>query len=54
MDRAEVKYPNCTKLVSRDPVTGKGGVYNFVTKRAMCKGYKSRVTWTQVETGSSF
>ena len=32
---------------------GKGGIYNFVTKRALCKGNNSRVTWTQVETGSA-
>ena len=53
MDRAEVKYSTVQNWYPGDPVTGKGGVYNFVTKRAMCKGYKSRVTWTQVETGSA-
>ena len=35
------------------PETGQGGVYNFVTKRGKCKGYRSRITWTQVETGSA-
>ena len=53
MDSAEVKYSTVQNWYPGDPVTGKGGVYNFVTKRAMCKGYKSRVTWTQVETGSA-
>ena len=52
-DRAEVKYSTLQNWYPGDPETGKGGVYNFVTKRAMCKGYKSRVTWTQVETGSA-
>ena len=52
-DRAEVKYSTVQNWYPGDPETGKGGVYNFVTKRAMCKGYKSRVTWTQVETGSA-
>ena len=52
-DRAEVKYSTVQNWYPGDPVTGKGGVYNFVTKRALCKGYKSRVTWTQVETGSA-
>ena len=32
---------------------GKGGIYNFVTKRAECRGARSKVTWTQVETGSA-
>jgi len=52
-DRAEVKYSTVQNWYPGDPVTGKGGVYNFVTKRALCKGFKSRVTWTQVETGSA-
>jgi len=52
-DRAEVKYSTVQNWYPGDPETGKGGVYNFVTKRALCKGYKSRVTWTQVETGSA-
>ena len=52
-DRAEVKYSTVQNWYPGDPETGKGGVYNFVTKRALCKGFKSRVTWTQVETGSA-
>lgn len=53
MDRAEVKYSTVQNWYPGDPETGKGGVYNFVTKRGKCKGYRSRITWTQVETGSS-
>ena len=53
MDRAEVKYSTVQNWYPGDPETGKGGVYNFVTKRGKCKGYKSRITWTQVETGSA-
>ena len=52
-DRAEVKYSTIQNWYPGDPETGKGGVYNFVTKRGLCKGYKSRITWTQLETGSS-
>jgi Fe-S cluster assembly protein SufB len=36
-----------------DPKTGKGGIYNFVTKRGACRGANSKITWTQVETGSA-
>ena len=32
---------------------GKGGIYNFVTKRGKCQGYRSKISWTQVETGSA-
>jgi Fe-S cluster assembly protein SufB len=53
MDRAEVKYSTIQNWYPGDPETGKGGVYNFVTKRGKCKGYKSRITWTQLETGSA-
>jgi Fe-S cluster assembly protein SufB len=53
MDRAEVKYSTVQNWYPGDPETGKGGVYNFVTKRGKCKGYRSRITWTQVETGSA-
>ncbi len=52
-ERAEVKYSTVQNWYPGDPKTGKGGVYNFVTKRGLCKGYKSRITWTQVETGSA-
>jgi Fe-S cluster assembly protein SufB len=49
---AEVKYSTVQNWYPGDK-EGKGGVYNFVTKRAMCEGYKSKVSWTQVETGSA-
>jgi len=52
MDRAEVKYSTVQNWYPGD-AEGKGGVYNFVTKRALCKGVSSKVSWTQVETGSA-
>ena len=51
-ERATIKYSTVQNWYPGDK-EGKGGIYNFVTKRAICKGYKSKVTWTQVETGSS-
>lgn len=52
MKEAEVKYSTVQNWYPGN-AEGKGGVYNFVTKRAMCAGYKSKVSWTQVETGSA-
>ena len=52
LERAEVKYSTVQNWYPGDE-NGKGGIYNFVTKRAMCRGESSRVTWTQVETGSA-
>jgi Fe-S cluster assembly protein SufB len=52
MDRAEIKYATVQNWYPGD-AEGKGGIYNFVTKRALCQGKASRVTWTQVETGSA-
>ena len=52
MDNAEIKYSTIQNWYPGDPETGKGGIYNFVTKRGLCKGYKSKITWTQFETGS--
>ena len=52
MDRAEIKYSTVQNWYAGDE-NGLGGVYNFVTKRAMCKGESSKVSWTQVETGSA-
>jgi len=52
MDNAEIKYSTIQNWYPGDPVTGKGGIYNFVTKRGLCKGTNSRITWTQFETGS--
>lgn len=51
-DRAEVKYSTVQNWYPGDK-DGKGGIYNFVTKRAMCAGESSKVSWTQVETGSA-
>lgn len=52
MDRAEVKYSTVQNWFPGDK-EGKGGVYNFVTKRGICKGESSKISWTQVETGSA-
>ena len=51
-DRAEVKYSTVQNWFPGDS-EGKGGVYNFVTKRGHCKGVDSKLSWTQVETGSA-
>ena len=51
-DRAEVKYSTVQNWYPGDK-EGKGGIYNFVTKRALCAGESSKVSWTQVETGSA-
>ncbi len=53
LDVAEIKYSTVQNWYPGDPVTGKGGIYNFVTKRADCRGDRSKVSWTQVETGSA-
>ncbi len=52
MDNAEVKYSTVQNWYPGDK-EGKGGIYNFVTKRGMCKGFRSKISWTQVETGSA-
>ncbi len=52
MDRAEVKYSTVQNWYPGNK-EGKGGVYNFVTKRGICRGVSSRISWTQVETGSA-
>ncbi|MGE5355717.1 MAG: Fe-S cluster assembly protein SufB [Deltaproteobacteria bacterium] len=49
---AEIKYSTVQNWYPGDK-EGKGGIYNFVTKRAICKGDNSKVSWTQLETGSS-
>lgn len=51
-DDAEIKYSTVQNWYPGDE-NGKGGIYNFVTKRALCAGHRSKVSWTQVETGSS-
>jgi len=52
MDRAEVKYSTVQNWYPGDK-DGKGGIYNFVTKRGICRGESSKISWTQVETGSA-
>ena len=52
MNNAEVKYSTVQNWYPGDK-DGKGGVYNFVTKRAACRGDNSKISWTQVETGSA-
>lgn len=52
-DRAEIKYSTVQNWYAGDPETGKGGIYNFVTKRAKCQGVSSKVLWTQVEAGAA-
>ena len=52
LDDAEIKYSTVQNWYPGD-ANGKGGIYNFVTKRAACRGRNSKVMWTQVETGSA-
>ena len=52
LDNAEIKYSTIQNWYPGDPETGKGGIYNFVTKRGKCIGKHSKITWTQFETGS--
>ncbi len=52
-DRAEIKYSTVQNWYAGDPETGKGGIYNFVTKRGRCAGNHSKISWTQVEAGSA-
>jgi Fe-S cluster assembly protein SufB len=52
LDNATIKYSTVQNWYPGDK-SGKGGIYNFVTKRGVCKGRKSKITWTQVETGSA-
>ncbi len=52
MDNAEVKYSTVQNWYPGDK-EGKGGIYNFVTKRGLCKGVNAKLSWTQVETGSA-
>ncbi len=52
MNRSEIKYSTVQNWYPGDK-EGKGGIYNFVTKRGICMGEKSKISWTQVETGSA-
>lgn len=51
-ERAEVKYSTVQNWYAGDR-EGRGGIYNFVTKRGLCRGHRSKLSWTQVETGSA-
>jgi Fe-S cluster assembly protein SufB len=52
LDNAEIKYSTVQNWYPGDE-NGKGGIYNFVTKRGLCRGRNSKISWTQVETGSA-
>jgi len=52
LDNAEIKYSTVQNWYPGDE-NGKGGVYNFVTKRGACRGNNSKISWTQIETGSA-
>lgn len=52
LDNAQIKYSTVQNWYPGDK-NGVGGIYNFVTKRGKCAGYKSKISWTQVETGSA-
>ena len=53
LESAKIKYSTVQNWYPGDPKTGKGGIYNFVTKRGTCLGDNSKISWTQVETGSA-
>lgn len=53
LDNAEIKYSTVQNWYAGDPQSGKGGIYNFVTKRGKCLGKNSKISWTQIETGSA-
>lgn len=50
---SQIKYSTVQNWYPGNPKTGKGGIYNFVTKRGICLGDNSKISWTQVETGSA-
>jgi Fe-S cluster assembly protein SufB len=52
LDQAEIKYSTVQNWYPGD-AEGRGGIYNFVTKRGLCRGRRSKISWTQVETGSA-
>ena len=53
LDDAKIKYSTVQNWYPGDPETGEGGIYNFVTKRGACRGKNSKISWTQIETGSA-
>jgi Fe-S cluster assembly protein SufB len=52
LNRAQIKYSTVQNWYPGDE-NGKGGIYNFVTKRGLCQGHHSKISWTQIETGSA-
>src|SRR5207237_5513365 len=52
LDKAQIKYSTVQNWYPGDE-QGRGGIFNFVTKRGLCKGRNSKISWTQVETGSA-
>lgn len=53
LEAAEIKYATVQNWYAGDKKTGKGGVFNFVTKRGRCAGNRSKISWTQVEVGAA-
>lgn len=53
LEDAQIKYSTVQNWYAGDPDTGKGGIFNFVTKRGVCKGARSKISWTQVEVGAA-
>jgi Fe-S cluster assembly protein SufB len=53
LEEAEIKYSTMQNWYAGDKKTGKGGIYNFVTKRGKCAGKHAKISWTQVETGAA-
>ncbi|HSX03959.1 MAG TPA: Fe-S cluster assembly protein SufB [Rhabdochlamydiaceae bacterium] len=51
--QAEIRYATVQNWYAGDPQTGAGGIYNFVTKRGRCAGFRSKICWTQVEAGAA-
>jgi Fe-S cluster assembly protein SufB len=52
-ERATIKYSTVQNWYAGDKKTGKGGIFNFVTKRGLCAGERSKISWTQVEVGAA-
>ncbi|SPN73810.1 FeS cluster assembly protein sufB,cysteine desulfurase activator complex subunit SufB,FeS assembly protein SufB,Uncharacterized protein family (UPF0051) [Chlamydia serpentis] len=52
-EQSVIRYSTVQNWYSGDKKTGKGGVYNFVTKRGLCAGYRSKISWSQVEVGAA-
>lgn len=53
LDDAHIRYSTVQNWYAGDRTTGQGGVYNFVTKRGLCQGARSKISWTQVEAGAA-